>query len=148
MQLCNDVNTYEQGTLGGVLCKELGIEAAVFLQAFQSDATDAELQMACQDANNSCLHPDGGATTGGGCTASTFTNEPSTCQATVGDVQTCLNDQTVAYQQASAAIPSCGALTAASVASLTSSAADGGATTIAEPASCAKFNSTCSMTSM
>jgi hypothetical protein len=147
MQLCNDLNTYFQGTLTPVLCKESGVEAAVFLQAFQSAATDAQLQMACQQAYNDCLNPDGGATTTtGNCDPS---SEPATCQATVGDLKTCVDDQTTAYQQLSASLPSCSSLTAAKVATFVSSGADGGTTTGNEPASCTKFDSTCSsMTKM
>ncbi len=59
-QLCNDLNTYAQGTLTSLLCKQLGVEAALFLEAFQSTATDAQLQMTCQAAYDDCLHPDGG----------------------------------------------------------------------------------------
>lgn len=147
MQLCNDLNTYFQGTLTPVLCKEAGVEAAVFLQAFNSSATDAQLQMACQQSYNDCLNPDGGATTStGDCDPS---NEPATCQATVGDLKTCVNDQTTAYQQLSASLPSCSSLTAAKVASLLSSGADGGTATGNDPPSCTKFDSTCnSMTKM
>lgn len=147
MQLCNDLNTYFQGTLSSVLCKEAGVEAAVFLQAFNSASTDAQLQMACQQSYDDCLHPDGGATTStDNCNPS---SEPATCQATVGDLKTCVDDQATAYQQLSASLPSCSSLTAAKVASFLSSGADAGTTAGNDPPSCTKFDSTCSsMTKM
>ncbi len=64
-------------------------------------------------------------------------------------MQTCLNDETAAYQQALAAIPSCSSVTAAKLASLVSGGADAGTADPIEPTSCSKFDSTCNrMTSM
>jgi len=141
-QLCNDLDTFAQRSLSGSTCKLIGIEAALLLQAFSdTPATDAQLREACTQAYNGCLNPDGGATTTDKCDPATFTTQPTTCQATVGDVQACENDQAAAYQQAFASVPSCSSLTAASLAS--SSGADAGTTTTTEPASCTKFSSTC-----
>ncbi|MFL5304004.1 MAG: hypothetical protein ACJ8F1_02275 [Polyangia bacterium] len=144
-QLCNDIAAYEQGTVVTALCKEEAFTAALFLYAFSSPTpSDADLQAACTAAYTSCLNPDGGATTKSDCTS----NEPATCQATVGDVKTCLQDSTSAYQAASASIPSCGTLTGASVAAAAATGADAGAGPTS-PASCTKFDSTCNqMTSM
>ncbi len=140
-QLCNSLDVYTAETLGPALCKELGLESAVFLGAFASSPpSDSDLRAACMQGYNDCLNPDGGTTTTS-CDPTTFMGEPSTCQATVGDLTTCANDQGSAYQQASAAIPSCGSLTAASLAAFASN--DAGTTGPAEPASCAQFDSTC-----
>ncbi|MES1165419.1 MAG: hypothetical protein ABUR63_06675, partial [Verrucomicrobiota bacterium] len=141
----NDVKAYEQGSLVVTLCKEEAFSAALFLSAFSSPPpSDADLQAACAAAYTSCLNPDGGTTTSSNCTS----NEPATCQATVGDLKTCLQDSNTAYQSATASIPSCSSLTAASLAAAAANGGDAGAGP-AEPASCSKFDSTCNtMTSM
>ncbi len=145
-QLCNDLDSYTSRTLAPALCKELGIESAVFAAAFATTPpSDSDLQAACTQAYNACLHPDGGTTTTN-CDPTSLTGEPSTCQATVGDLTTCANDQGAAFQQASASIPSCATLTAASLAAFAS--ADAGTSGPAEPASCAKFDSTCNTMTM
>jgi len=142
-QLCNDAAAYDQRVLGTTLCKQIGLEAAVFLAAFSSSPpADADLQAACAQAYDGCLHPDGGATTTSStCDPTAVMSQPATCQATVGDFTTCVSDLDAAFQQSAASIPDCSALTAANIASYTSS--DGGTTTTTEPVSCSKISSTC-----
>ncbi len=140
-QLCNDVQTYFQRTLAGSLCKTDGVLAAGELLYLQSPApTDAQLRTACTQAYDSCLSPDGGITMSSSCNVG---SEPATCQATVGDVQTCLNDTSAAYQRSSAALPSCDSLTAASLQAFLATASSDGGSSSTEPLSCSKFDSTC-----
>ncbi len=143
-QLCHDVDAYDQQVLGTALCKQTGLEAAVLLAAFSSSPpADADLQAACAQAYEACLHPDGGATTASStCDPTAVMSQPSTCQANVGDFTACVNDLDTAFQQSSASIPDCSSVTAATVASYTSSA-DAGTTSTTEPVSCSKFSSTC-----
>src|ERR1700690_3035545 len=83
MQLCNDFSAYERNTLKTVLCDLSGLLAA----ALSGGTTDADLRTACTQGYNSCLSADGGLTTTSSCDSTTFSGEPSTCQATVGDLQ-------------------------------------------------------------
>src|SRR5450432_171030 len=144
MQLCNDFSAYGTKALAAEntgLCKLSGLLAA----AFSGGTTDAGLQAACTQGYNSCLGADGGVTTTSSCDSTTFSGEPSTCQATVGDLQKCTSDETAATNQIYGSLPSCSTLTAATLASALSADAGAGP---AEPASCAQFDATCDTTSM
>jgi hypothetical protein len=146
-QLCNDLESYVNNNLFPSICKEAsalsGPEAAYFDLLENPSATDADLRAACvsaaaMDAGNPCtdIQLDGGTET---CDISQI---PATCQATVGDYTTCINDMATADNQLYASVPSCSTLTAASVTAYF--AADGGASAEPpEPASCSKFDSTC-----
>ena len=141
MQLCNDFSAYETKTLKTVLCDLSGLLAA----ALSGGTTDADLRTACTQGYNSCLSADGGLTTTSSCDSTTFSGEPSTCQATVGDLQKCANDETTASNQAYGSLPSCSTLTAANLASALSADAGAGP---AEPASCSMFDAQCKGMSM
>jgi hypothetical protein len=148
-QLCNDLESYLNNNLFPSICKEAsalaGPEGAYLDLLENSSASDAELRAACvsaaaMDAGNSCSDfvADGGAET---CNISQI---PSTCEATVGDYTTCINDMSSADTQLYASVPSCSTLTAASVTAYF--AADGGASAEPpEPASCSQIESTCSV---
>jgi hypothetical protein len=152
-QLCTDFASYESKTLTTDVCKTIGLEVAELAVAEAAAAgsaapSDAALQMACTQSYNGCLSGDGGVTTTSTCTSTTFSGEPSTCTATVGDLETCANDQTTAVNQLYGSLPSCASLTSASLASaLATLSADGGSSS-AEPASCTKFDSQCNGMSM
>ncbi len=148
-QLCSDVESYVDNTFFPAICKAgtalLGPEAA-YLDLIQNPtATTSELQATCasaaaMDAGDSCSNPlsDGGTET---CNISQV---PSTCQATVGDYTKCINDSTAADLQLYASVPSCSTLTAASL--MAYFAADGGSSSNpAQPESCSKFDSTCTV---
>jgi hypothetical protein len=138
-QLCTDLGSYEQKGLSTDLCKFIGIEAALAVEALSSQQpTNADLQTACTQAYDGCLSPDGG-TSSSSCGPSTFTAEPSTCTATVGDLQACASDETTQYNQVFGALPSCSALTTANLTSALASVSGDGGSGPPPPASCAKL---------
>jgi hypothetical protein len=142
-QLCNDLESFTQQALTATLCKTAGVGAAEDILVLQGQsATDADLRTACTQAYDSCVSPDGGGTTTLTCNVG---SEPSTCQATVGDLQTCLNDESSALQHLSASVPSCSSLTVASLQAFLSSSSSGSSGNSMEPASCSKFDSTCNV---
>jgi hypothetical protein len=147
IQLCNDFFAYE-AKAGAEPCNLVGLEGAELAVAEAAAAgtaapSDAALQMACTQGYNSCLSVDGGGTGTYSCyaTSTAFSGYPSTCQATVGDLQKCTSDENAADNQVYASLPSCSTLTAASLAS----ALPDGGIGAAEPASCAQLDSTCSI---
>jgi hypothetical protein len=146
MQLCTDFDTYATTALTPDLCKLLAIEATALSLSFSSTAqpTDATLRMTCTQTYNSCLAGgDGGITTTSNCDPSTFTTEPATCTATVGDVTMCANAAVATTNQELAALPSCSSVTAANlISSLATIAAqaDAGASM---SATCTELESNC-----
>jgi hypothetical protein len=146
-QLCTDLGTYVDKNVVPALCQasySLAGPEAAYLDLLQNPAaTNSELRAICAsevvDAGScSELGADGGT---GSCNISQV---PSTCQATVGDYATCINDETTADLQLYASVPSCSTLTAASLTAYF--AADGGSSANPpEPASCAQFDSTCNV---
>jgi hypothetical protein len=107
--------------------------------------TDAMLQMACTQNYNSCLSGDGGFTTTSNCDPSTFTTEPSTCTATVGDITMCVNADLTATNQELAGIPGCSSVTAASLASALASIASQADAGTSMSATCTALESGCNM---
>jgi hypothetical protein len=123
-QLCDDFRTYAETTLAPQLCKVDGL----LIAELYGGGTDAQVQANCATGYQSCLAADGGVTV-----TCNLSATPSTCMATVGDFTSCLNLQTAATAQ----IPSCAALTAATLAALF---ADGGSSSPAPvPAACQPF---------
>ena len=118
-QLCTDFDNFGKNTFTPDLCKLIAIEStALTLLASSSTAppSNATLQMACTQAYNGCLTGgDAGVTTTSGCDASTFTSEPSTCTATVGDLTTCTNADLTTANQELAQLPSCSSVTSTSL---------------------------------
>jgi hypothetical protein len=142
-QLCADLSTYVQTALIVPECKLLAVEFASFGVTAGGTTTDADLQAACAQVYDGCLHPDGGTSTSTStCDPTSLQSEPSTCPATVGDFTTCLDDTSAGYQQAAAATPDCDKLTSASLAAFLASLPDGGSP-VTEPASCTKFDAAC-----
>jgi len=117
MQLCTDFDSYAKTALTPDLCKVIAIEAAslTLLASSTTQPSNATLQMACTEAYNGCLTGDGGFTNTSSCDASTFTTEPSTCTATVGDVTMCTNADLTMTNQELAQLPSCSSVTAANL---------------------------------
>jgi hypothetical protein len=118
-QLCTDIDNYGTNALTPDLCKLLAIESTA-LTLFASSSTtpsNATLQMACAQAYNACLSGDGGLTTTSSCDPSTFTSEPSTCTATVGDLTMCANAGLTTTNQELAQLPSCSSVTATNLVS-------------------------------
>jgi hypothetical protein len=153
-QLCNDINNYADHTFLPELCNAAAAASVNGLAAAYADlienpgVTDAKLRVDCSAAD-----ADAGANASK-CTDSLqdagtqicddFSSTPATCQATVGDYTKCLNDTTTSSLQYYASFPSCSTITAASVNAFF--AADGGLNAgPPEPASCAMFDSTCSV---
>ncbi len=154
-QLCTDLTNYEMATLAPDLCKVLGLTAAETAAATATALkgaapTDASLQAACTQASNSCLSGDGGpnGSFSSSCSSNSFASEPSTCPATVGDLQTCATDETAAFNQVYGSLPSCSSLTAASLASAYARFSTDGGSGPSEPASCSKFDAQCKGMSM
>jgi hypothetical protein len=98
--------------------------------------------MACIEAYDNCLSGDGGPTITPSCNSNTFSGEPSTCTATVGDVQTCADDERVKFNQIYGPLPSCSSLTAARLAAAVTTFEADGTMELLAPASC-KFEATC-----
>jgi len=145
MQLCTDFDASTGITaLAPDLCKLLAIEATALL-TFSPTAqpSDAMLQMACTQAYNSCLSGDGGVTSTSDCDPSTFTTEPSTCTATVGDLTMCTNADLATAKQEVAELPSCSSVTSSNLtAALTTLAAQADAGT-SMSATCTALESNC-----
>jgi hypothetical protein len=148
MQLCTDFDTYATTALTPDLCKLLAIEETALSLSFSSTAqpSDATLRMTCTQTYNSCLSGgDGGITTTSSCDPSTFTTEPATCTATVGDVTMCTNASVTATKQELAELPSCNSVTAANlISSLATIAAQADAGT-SMSATCTELESNCNM---
>lgn len=119
MQLCTDFENYGKNALTPDLCKLLAIEeTALTLALSTAPPSDSMLQMACTQSYNACLSGgDGGVTFTSSCDPTTFTTEPSTCTATVGDVTMCANADLTATNQELAQLPSCSSVTAANLTS-------------------------------
>jgi hypothetical protein len=115
-QLCTDADNYTT-TLTPDLCKLLAIETTALTLELSGTAppSDAMLQAACTQAYNDCLSGDGGFTSTSSCDPSTFTSEPSTCTATVGDLTTCVNADFATTKQELAQVPSCSSVTSANL---------------------------------
>jgi hypothetical protein len=139
-QLCTDIANFaraEEPTVCNAEAPFNGLFAADFDLLVNPNATDAELRADCTSAS-----ADGGTCSSNG--TCNIASIPSSCQATVADYTTCLNQAITAELQYFAAFPSCSSITAASLNALF--AADGGASASPmESATCAMFDSTCSV---
>jgi hypothetical protein len=147
MQLCTDFDNSEKNAFTPDLCKLLAIEATSLALFSSSTAqpTNATLQMACTQAYNSCLTGDGGFTTTSGCDPSTFTSEPSTCTATVGDLTMCSNADLTTLNQELRQLPSCSSVTATNlISALATIEAEADAGT-SMSATCTALESNCEM---
>ena len=114
--------------------------AAALGAAFDSSLSDAQIQMSCTQAYNDCLASDQSADGGATSSCQMGASDP-TCTATVSEISTCLNDDSAVLAQQTNALPSCGALTRASLNTATGTDADGGAAD--EPASCKTVDTKC-----
>jgi hypothetical protein len=147
MQLCTDFDAYATN-MTPELCKLLAIDTTALSLSFSSTAqpSDATLRATCTQAYNSCLTGgDGGFTTTSSCDPSTFTTEPSTCTATVGDLTMCVNADLTATKQEAAELPSCSSVTATNLLSALATIAaqaDGGTSM---SATCTALESNCNM---
>jgi hypothetical protein len=147
MQLCTDFDTYATTALSPDLCKLLAIEATALL-SFSATAqpSDAALRMTCTQTYNSCLAGgDGGITTTSSCDPSTFTTEPATCTATVGDLTMCTNASVTATKQELAELPSCSSVTAANLISSLATIAAQADAGMSMSATCTELETNCSM---
>jgi hypothetical protein len=118
--------------------------AAARLGLSTAQPSDATLRATCSQTYNSCLSGgDGGITSTSSCDPSTFTTEPSTCTATVGDLTMCANASVTATNQEVAGLPSCSSVTAANlVSALATLAAQADAGT-SMSATCTELQSNC-----
>ena len=141
-QLCTDLTTYENTqstTQTADFCKSVGIDAAFSAQAGSTTPlTDAQVQNDCTIGYTECTSADGGVSGGVNCDSTTFAGAPTTCTASVSDVQKCISDMNAADVTYFAAVPSCSALTAANLSTAEAMLnGDGGNSGGApEPASC------------
>ncbi|HTA90456.1 MAG TPA: hypothetical protein VK745_12795 [Polyangiaceae bacterium] len=125
-QLCTQLDSY----LNSITTYECELIAVVEAGTATSDAA---AQTMCQTLESACSAT---GTTTDSCTA-----PGSSCMATVGDLEGCLNDTTATLK--SAAVPACATLTLAQAQALAISfagEADGGP---AEPTSCTSFAAKC-----
>ncbi len=147
MQLCTDFDTSATTALTPDLCKLLAIEATALSLSYPGagQQSDATLRMTCSQTYNSCLGGDGGITTTSNCDPSTFTTEPATCTATVGEVTMCFNADLNATNQQVAALPSCSSVTSANlISALATIAAQADAGT-SMSATCTALEAGCNM---
>jgi hypothetical protein len=145
-QLCSDFDNFATNSLTPDLCKLIAIEdtALTLLSSTTTQPSNTALQMACNQAYNSCLTGgDGGLTTTSGCDPSHFTGEPSICTATVGDLTMCTNADLTMANQELAQLPSCSSVTADNLTSaLATLAAEADAGT-SMSATCTALQSNC-----
>jgi hypothetical protein len=116
------------------VCKFNGFTAAL-VQSLGTAKTDADLRKACADAVTSCESKPASADAG----TSTCTKPASTCTATVGELETCVNDSSSSLDKAVAGVPACSTLTAKDL-----QPSDAGPlSTFRQPASCLTLNQKC-----
>ena len=145
-QLCTDFDNYATTALTPDLCKLLAIEATALSLSLSStgQASDAMLRMTCTQTYDSCLSGgDGGITTTSNCDPSTFTSEPSTCTATVGDLTMCTNADLATAKQEVAGLPSCSSVTSANLLSALATLAAQADAGTSMSATCTALESTC-----
>jgi hypothetical protein len=99
--------------------------------------------MTCTQAYNNCLSGDGGVTTTSNCDPSTFTTEPSTCTATVGDLTMCANESVTTAKQEVAGLPSCSSVTSANLISALATLAANADAGTSMSATCTALESNC-----
>lgn len=123
-RLCDALKSYysTNNAFETASCKLAGAIAAGFAFLFQPTGGDPALRKSCSDARDSCLRsplmPDGGV--GFVC------NRPgSECSATVGEIETCINDSVMTAEDLAARLPECEKLSAKD---LSSSSSDAGST--------------------
>ena len=145
MQLCTDFDATATNTLTPDLCRLLAIEATALSLSFSSTGqpSDATLRMTCTQAYNNCLSGDGGVTTTSNCDPSTFTTEPSTCTATVGDLTMCANESVTTAKQEVAGLPSCSSVTSANLISALATLAANADAGTSMSATCTALESNC-----
>ena len=136
-QICTDTGAYySRNVTKADACKIAGFTAAALVFAFNSAATDTDLQTACSDAVTSC----NSSSADGGTTTTCSVGDTSTCAATatVDEYSKCVTDAVAAQKASFAAIPACSSITVASLST------DGGTgTTSNPPASCAMLMTDC-----
>src|SRR5665213_702064 len=147
-QVCPDLTTYENtqsATQTADFCKSSGIDAAFQAQVGSTvTLTDAQLQNDCTIGYTECTSADGGSGGGADCDSTTFSGEPTTCTSSVSDVQKCISDMNAANATYYGALPSCSALTAATLASAEATLnGDGGSSSSPDPASCMPIEANC-----
>jgi hypothetical protein len=131
--LCKEIDAFESGANSAKLedfsCRLTALLAA----AISGSSTDAGLQGACKTAYDACVATPPSSTT----STTTCTKPDATCTATVAELEACLNDSGPYIDQVLGQLPSCAALTEASLSSDTSTS------TPMSPASCTTFQAKC-----
>ncbi|HVU02410.1 MAG TPA: hypothetical protein VHE30_11690, partial [Polyangiaceae bacterium] len=89
-------------------CHFGGVSAAIFMALFNASATDADLQKACTDTENGCMHAS--STSSGTCSKPT-----GTCTATVGELEACMTDSFAEVESTINEFPPCATLKRADV---------------------------------
>lgn len=127
-ELCDEAISFDEMLLRSPnFCHAFSVSIAASDAASNADWTDAQIQSDCSMWTQFCdaLQSSG---------QSTSSCDPSNCMVTVAQLTTCMNDTGAAFQQYASTLPSCTALTRATVASLATAPA---------PASCAVVSSMC-----
>ncbi len=138
-KLCGEISSFTDSYASNTgACNIAGYAAAAFSKQLGGTTDTTTLRQLCSAAVSQCQAQSGHIDAG--VSASTCQKPSSTCTATVGDLEACLNDAKTAAQKEYAGIPSCSTLTAADL-SLTDGSLSVG--TASEPASCATLNQKC-----
>jgi hypothetical protein len=137
-QLCTSISDYAASSASSsksAECKFAGLAAASVTAQFNTAATDADVQKACSGAVSTCENTKLQAFDAGASTCAV----PPNCNATVGELEQCVNDSNSALQKEFSTIPDCSTVTKSSL-----SAKDAGlSVNPATPASCATAQQKC-----
>jgi len=139
-KLCDAVRSFSSSnsSVSSQVCVFAGLVAAGVQASLNASASDADLRKACSDAESACQkqparHVDAGA--------ATCSKPDASCTATVGELQTCINDENAAFQNAASSLPTCGSLTRAQL--LSEAGPVSTAPQASTPASCQTFAQKC-----
>ena len=97
---CEDIEAYYENKIPEAEQKRAACTlAGAFAAAFSSPTTDAELQMACATARDECINSNETSEEEGEDSCA-FDNIPDDCEATIGEVELCYEEQIEQTKQA------------------------------------------------
>ena len=97
---CEDIEAYYESEIPEAEQKRAACTlAGAFAAAFSSPTTDAELQMACATARDECINSNETSEEEGEDSCA-FDNIPDDCEATIGEVELCYEEQIEQTKQA------------------------------------------------
>lgn len=106
-KLCREAEAWTNENVGEILCRFSGIVAA----SLTLGGNDAQLQTSCKSAYDMCRQE---STSGGGM-MNMCEKFPTTCKATVGELEACLSAMGAALADAGKSLPTCDKVTQASL---------------------------------